>query len=64
MPMQTHRGGGGVALTYSQPCTRTGSSGRVVSTMPQPLYSRKRPSTNCTGGWVGLKADLDDTWNL
>jgi hypothetical protein len=23
------------------------------------LYSRERPSTHCTGGWVGPRADLD-----
>jgi len=22
-------------------------------------YSQERPGTHCTGGWVGLRADLD-----
>jgi len=61
MPMQTQRGGGGVALTYSQPGTRRSSSRRVVSTMPRLLSPRERLGTNCTGGWVGLRAGLDDT---
>jgi len=31
----------------------------VVSTTLRPLYPRKRPGTQCTGGWVGLGAGLD-----
>jgi hypothetical protein len=31
----------------------------VVSTTPRPLYPRERPSTHCTGGWVGPRAGLD-----
>ena len=26
---------------------------------PAALYPRKRPGTNCIGGWVGLRAVLD-----
>jgi len=26
---------------------------------PRPLYSRERPGTHCTGGWVGHRAGLD-----
>jgi hypothetical protein len=33
--------------------------GWVVSTTPRPLYPRERPSTHCTGGWVGPRAGLD-----
>jgi hypothetical protein len=31
----------------------------VISTTLQPLYPRVRPSTHCTGGWVGPRAGLD-----
>jgi hypothetical protein len=31
----------------------------VFSTTPQPLYSRERPGTHCTGGWVGPRTGLD-----
>jgi hypothetical protein len=35
----------------------------VVSTRPRPgsgpLYSRERPGTHCTGGWVSPRAGLD-----
>ena len=31
----------------------------VVNATPRPLYPRERPSTHCTGGWVGLGASLD-----
>ena len=30
----------------------------VVSTTPRPLYTRERPGTHCTGGWVGPRAGL------
>jgi hypothetical protein len=44
------RGGRGIAL----PILNLGIwRGWLVSTTPRPLYPRKRPSTNCTGGWVG-----------
>ena len=33
--------------------------GWVVNATPRPLYPRERPGTQCTGGWVGLRADLD-----
>jgi hypothetical protein len=33
--------------------------GWVVSTTPWPLYPRERPSTHCTGVWVGARAGLD-----
>jgi hypothetical protein len=31
----------------------------VVSTTLRPLYPRERPSTHCTGGWVGPRASLN-----
>ena len=33
--------------------------GWVVSTMPRLLYPQEKPSTHCTGGWVGPRAGLD-----
>ena len=30
-----------------------------VSTTHRPLYSRERPGTHCTGGWVGPRVGLD-----
>jgi hypothetical protein len=32
---------------------------QVVNATPRPLYPRDRPSTNCTGGWMGSTAGLD-----
>jgi hypothetical protein len=31
----------------------------VISATPWPLYSRERPITHSTGGWMGPRADLD-----
>jgi hypothetical protein len=31
----------------------------VISKSPLPLYPRERPSTHCTGGWVGPKTGLN-----
>jgi hypothetical protein len=31
----------------------------VVSTTPRPLYPREKPGTQCTGGWVSLRAGLN-----
>jgi hypothetical protein len=31
----------------------------VVSTTLRPLYPRERPSTHCTGGWVGPRTCRD-----
>jgi hypothetical protein len=33
--------------------------GWVVNATSWSLYPRKRPGTNCTGGWVGPRARLD-----
>jgi len=32
----------------------------VVNATSQTLYPRERPGINCTGGWVGNKAGLDE----
>jgi len=34
----------------------SGRSGWVVSTMPWPLHPQEKPSTPCTGVWVGFMA--------
>jgi len=31
----------------------------VVNATHRPLYPRERPDTHCTGGWVGLRDDLE-----
>jgi hypothetical protein len=36
----------------------------VVSTTPLPLYPQERPSTHCTGGWVGPRASWTCVKNL
>ena len=61
MPMQAQRGGGCIAPTHSQHGTRRRW---VVNTTLRPLYPQQRLGTLCTGGWVGLGADLDGTENL
>jgi len=33
--------------------------GCVVNATTRPLYPRKRTSTHCTGGWLGIRAGLD-----
>ena len=33
--------------------------GEGSASRPDPLYPRKRPSTHCTGGWVGPRSGLD-----
>jgi hypothetical protein len=55
-PEQAQRVGRGIDLLFRDLGAR---KGWVVSTTPRPLYSRKRPGTHCTGGWVGLRAGLD-----
>jgi hypothetical protein len=51
-----HRGSRGIALLFHDHDT-----GREwgVSTTPWPLYPWERPSTHCTGGWVGPRAGLN-----
>jgi hypothetical protein len=49
-------GGRGIALLFPDHSARRG---RVVSATPRPLYTRERPGTHCTGGWVGPRAGLD-----
>jgi hypothetical protein len=53
---KVQRGSRGIALLFLDLGDRTGW---VVSTTPRPLYPRERPSTHCTGGWVGPRAGLD-----
>jgi hypothetical protein len=48
--------GRGIALLFLDLGAR---KGWVFSTTPRPLYLRERPGTHYTGGWVGLRADLD-----
>jgi hypothetical protein len=61
MPMQAHRRGGGMAPTYSRPQRYM----RVGGQLHAPhFYPRKRPGTNCTGGWPGLRAGLHGMENL
>lgn len=55
MPMRAQSGGVGVAPTHSQPDARS----CVASTTLRLFYSMGRPSTHCTGGWLGLGAGLD-----
>ena len=49
--VQSHRGIRGIALLFFDHGTRRGWE---VSLTPRPLFTpRERPSTHCTGGWVG-----------
>jgi len=51
------RGSRGIALLFHDHDTRREWG---VSVTPRPaLYHRERPSTHCTGGWVGSRAGLD-----
>ena len=57
MPKQVLRESGSNGSIHSQPSSRKW----LVSTTLRPLYPRERPSTHCTGGWMGLEAVLGDT---
>jgi len=57
MPKQVLRENGGNASIHSQPCRRKW----LVSTTLRPLYSRERPSTDYTVGWMGLETILGGT---
>lgn len=48
MTGQAQRGGGGIALTHSQPGARKKMGGQHQA---RPLYLREIPGTPCTGGW-------------
>jgi hypothetical protein len=54
-------GGRGIARIHSQSGTR---KRWIVSATFRPLYPLEIPGTYCTGGWMGLKTDLDGTENL
>jgi len=49
MPGQVEKGDENIASAHSKPGARRVWLG---STMLRPPYPRKRPVTNCTGGWV------------
>ena len=52
-----HRGSRGIALLFHDHRTRRGWG---VSVTPRPLFTpRERPSTHCTGEWVGPRTGLD-----
>jgi hypothetical protein len=55
-PKLAQRVGRGIALLFLDLGARRWW---VVSTTPRQLYSRERPGTHCTGGWVGLRVGLD-----
>jgi len=48
------RVGRGIALLFHDRSTRRGQQHT-----PAALYSRERPGTHFTGGWVGPRAGLD-----
>jgi len=52
-----HSGSRGIALLFHDHGTRRGVRGQRH--VPAVLYPRERPSTHCTGGWVGPRAGLD-----
>ena len=51
-----HRRSRGIALPFHDHGTKRGEGQRHA---PAALYSRERPGTHCTGGWVGPRAGLD-----
>ena len=51
-----HRGSRSIALPFHDHGTRRGEGQRHA---PAVLYSRERPGTHCTEGWVGPRARLD-----
>ena len=53
------RGSTGIALLSHDHGTRRGWGVWGQRHAPAALYSRERPSTHCTGGWVGPRAGLD-----
>lgn len=57
MPIQALGGGTGIALLILDCSSRWGW---MVNAKPQMLYPlNKRPSTHCSGGWLGQRAGLD-----
>ena len=54
---KAHRGSRGIALLFHGYGTRRGERGQRHA--PAAVYSRERPGTHCTGGWMGLRAGLD-----
>ena len=52
-----HRGSRGIALLFHDQRQKKRVRGQRHA--PAALYTRERPSTHCTGGWVGARAGLD-----
>jgi len=52
-----NRGSRGIALLLHDHGTRRGVWGQRH--VPAAFYSRERPGTHCTGGWVDPRAGLD-----
>ena len=55
-------GSRGIALLFHDHGTSRGWSGQRHA--PAALYSRERPGTHCTGGWVGPRAVWTGVENL
>jgi len=55
--MKALRESRGIVLLYFRPLHWKGVRGQRHA--PAAPYPRERPGTHCTGGWVGLRADLD-----
>jgi len=60
--MQALRVSRGIALLFSR--TFGTRWGWESASRPGRLYSRERPVTHCTGGWVGSRAGLNGAENL
>ena len=54
---KAHRGSRGIAILFYDQRHCKGVSGQRHA--PAALYTRERPGTLCTGGWVGPRAGLD-----
>jgi len=52
--MKAHRGSRGIS-TLS---LTSALEGVGVNVTPRPFYSRERPGTHCTGGWVGPRVGM------
>jgi hypothetical protein len=59
-PVTGHQGPRGVSRGIALLILNLGARrGWVVSTTPRPFYPLEKPSTHCTGSWVGPRAGLD-----
>jgi hypothetical protein len=59
LPLTGHEDPGGVEVQLYSYFKLDARWEWVVNTTPRPLYPRERPSTHCTGGWVGPGTVLD-----